>query len=137
MRMDIFEGLTQDAKRKAVNEFMLIYGVDDVTEECSDNLYTAMKNFPCGLYEDGYICPSDDLNKLGDLLNEFLRTADKGSIESKANATIFQNAVENAMGVLDEYTQPDGNDAFKWLCFSMDCLGVMFDDVGNVVYVDK
>ena len=131
MRMDIFEGLTQIAKRTAVTEFMMIYGVDDVTEECSDNLYTAMKNFPCGLYKNGYICPSDDLNKLGDLLNDLVGD------RSEANMKVFQNAVDNAMGVLDEYTQPDGDEAFKWLCFSMDCLGVMFDDEGDEVYVDK
>lgn len=129
MRMDIFEGLTQDAKRKAVNEFMMVYGVDEVTEECSDNLYTAMKNFPCGLYENGYICPSDDLNTLQDLLDDAAREPDQ------VNMAILKGAMASASKL--EFPDEGDPKGFEDLIRRCDVYMVKFDDVGYAVYVDK
>ena len=70
MRMDILRTLSNEAKENAVMEAIGIIGVDEVL---NGNLYECMKEFECGLYEDGNICPVDELATLEELMDDFVR----------------------------------------------------------------
>lgn len=130
MRMDIFNTLTNEARQNAVSQFVMVYGVDEITEVNADNLHWAMKTFPCALYEDGSIGPAEDCNTLGDLLGDCIVNP------SAENMDAFRKALENANKWLDGWTRPEcRTSAFDYICEAMDTFGIVFDDWGNIAYV--